>query len=263
MSKVSKTLKSEDVIYNIRKDTQRPMRSIHNKREEHSIDEQPESKPCLTRNHKIFLFISAVIIVAVIIILVVFLTRDKPDPPCCQNPNPQEPSKIETEFKFNNKLREPYYIFVNQNYTEEIMTQGTKTNQFYDRKTGYNIYILNETEATEETKNLYDKIYTAAILISNQCIDTKSNNCEPKSMLDLTTATRRNLRYLEEDIPDLKDIPIPLCLFNITDNDVILSMSCPESLQKSIRQAMILDLYFFRPPAIKRPAKEANNCQYN
>lgn len=108
MSKVSKTLKSEDVIYNIRKDTQRPMRSIHNKREEHSIDEQPESKPCLTRNHKIFLFISAVIIVAVIIILVVFLTRDKPDPPCCQNPNPQEPTKIETEFKFNNKLREPY-----------------------------------------------------------------------------------------------------------------------------------------------------------
>ena len=259
MSKVSKTLKSEDVIYNIRKDTQRPMRSIHNKREEHSIDEQPESKPCLTRNHKIFLFISAVIIVAVIIILVVFLTGGEPDPPCSPNTNPQEPTKIETEFKFNNKLREPYYIFVNQNYTEEIMTQGTKTNQFYDRKTGYNIYILNETEATEETKNLYDKIYTAAILISNQCIDTKSNNCEPKSMLDLTTATRRNLRYLEEDIPDLKDIPIPLCLFNITDNDVILSMSCPESLQKSIRQAMILDLYFFRPPAIKRPAKEANN----
>ena len=36
-------------------------------------------------------------------------------------------------------------------------------------------------------------------------------------------------------------------------------MLCPESLNRNIRQAMILDLYFFRPPAIKRPDKENNN----
>ena len=58
---------------------------------------------------------------------------------------------------------------------------------------------------------------------------------------------------------DFKDIPVPLCLFNITDNDVITSLTCPETLQISIKQNMILDLYFFRPPAIKRPDKEKGN----
>ena len=77
-------------------------------------------------------------------------------------------------------------------------------------------------------------------------------------MIGLPQATKKKLRYLE-DIPDLKDAPLPLCLFNITDNHVITSMLCPESLNRNIRQAMILDLYFFRPPAIKRPDKENNN----
>jgi hypothetical protein len=84
-----------------------------------------------------------------------------------------DPKKIETEFEFNNKLREPYQIIVEQKSTEEILTNGIKTFQFVGRKTIYNIYILNETYANEDTKNYYNKTYTAAILITNQCIDTK------------------------------------------------------------------------------------------
>ena len=259
MSIREKTAETNDIVcYRTRaRETQMPSETRHYR--QNTQVEIPEKKSCLTGKKRIILFIAGPVVVIGIIILIVLLTGPSsvpPDTPAKNNTlfNP----KIETEFKFNNKIREPYYIFVDKMYEEEIMTNGIKTKHLVDSKTGYNIFILNETESTEETKNLYDKVYTAVILISNQCIDTKSSNCEPKKMIDLTKATRRNLRNLDEDIPDLKDIPLPLCLFNITDNDVILSMSCPESLPRKIKQEMILDLYFFRPPAIKRPDKKAN-----
>ena len=73
--------------------------------------------------------------------------------------------------------------------------------------------------------------------------------------MDLTEHNHLNLRNLQE-LDNLNNIPIPLCLFNLTDNNVITSMTCPESLSDSKKQYMILDLYFFRPPAIKRLDKE-------
>ena len=215
---------------------------------------------------KLFLFknkfkilICAIIVIAAIVIPCVLLKKgDEVHKPPQTNPK-INPDKIETEFpEFKNKLREPYKIDVAQKSSEETLTNGIKISQSLYRNTIYNIYILNETYANENTKNFYNKVYTAAILITNQCIDTKNDNCEPEQMIGLPQATRRNLRSMQ-DIPDLKDAPLPLCLFNITDNHVITSMLCPESLNRNIRQAMILDLYFFRPPAIKRPDRKGNN----
>ena len=71
-----------------------------------------------------------------------------------------------------------------------------------------------------------------------------------------------NSRNLEE-ISDLKDIPVALCLFEMTDNDVIMSISCPESLSKAIKDTMVLDLYFYKPPSIQRPNKDKGNININ
>ena len=238
-------------------------RNIINKIPPNNAGNTPKKKPCLSLKGKILLVIGCIIVVTAIILIIVLWPKKKQETKI-EKPFEKiiDPKKIETEFEFNNKLREPYQIIVEQISTEEILTNGIKTFQFVGRKTIYNIYILNETYANEDTKNYYNKTYTAAILITNQCIDTKKENCEPQEMIGLNKATKTNLRHLE-DIPDFKDVPLPLCLFNITDNDVITSMLCPESLHKSIRQAMILDLYFFRPPAIKRPDKKGNNVTIN
>lgn len=239
-------------------------RRIKNKKFPLNYEESQTKKPCITRNQLIILIvICSVILLSGIIIMSVFLAKKGGkgnNSPIKQEifKNETISERLETEFEFNNKLREPYRIMVEQKYNEEAITNGIKTNQFVGRKTIYNIYILNETYSNDETYNFFNKTYTAAILISSHCIDTKNDDCEPQQMIDLTEATKRNLRTLE-NIPDLKDIPLPLCLFNITDNDVITSMLCPPALYKNIRQNMILDLYFFRPPAIKRPDKEANN----
>ena len=46
---------------------------------------------------------------------------------------------------------------------------------------------------------------------------------------------------------------------NLTNNNVILSISCPQKLHKNIIQNMILNTYFYKPPAILRPDKTKNN----
>ena len=50
---------------------------------------------------------------------------------------------------------------------------------------------------------------------------------------------------------------------NLADNNVILSISCPQKLHKNIIQNIILDTYFYRPPAIERPDKTKNNVTMN
>lgn len=242
---------------------QSPIKNIKNIDLKTQKQNPSQKKSICSKTQIILISIICSLFVAGIIILMVFMLkpRGEEDNEIQTHFPVKNDTKIlmfETEFEFNNRIRDPYSINVLQKYNEEILTNGNKTYQLVFKNTTYIIYFLNETYATEETKNFYNKTYTAAILISKQCIETKNEKCQPQDMIGLSKASRRNLRSLE-DIGDLKDIPLPLCLFNITDNDVITSMKCPESLQKSIRQAMILDLYFFRPPAIKRPEKEANN----
>ena len=183
---------------------------------------------------------------------------DKPINPI--KPNPEKKivnPHLETEFEFNTTVHDLRRVFVQQKYYEEIMTNGTKTNIVVNRKTNYDIYIISEEDSDAENKNFFNKSYTASISISSQCISMQNEDCQPKTMVNFSKIVN-NLRHLDE-IEDLKDIPVPICLFNLTDNDVITSMTCPKTLQNNIKQNMILDLYFFRPPAIKRPDKDKGN----
>ena len=227
-------------------------------------DQNSPQKFCITKKCLLFSLIPSAIILVGIILMIIFLRGGKNEP---ENKSPKQvivlddeeaKKMIETEFEFSTKVGDLNRINVEQKYVEEITSYGLKYFQHVNRKTLYDIYIISETNSTEETKYFYKSLYTAAILISSQCINTKDEDCEPQTKIGLTEFNKKNLRFLDE-IPDLKDIPLPLCIFNITDNDVITSIACHKSLPKSTRKSMILDLYFFRPPAIKRPDKEANN----
>jgi hypothetical protein len=100
-------------------------------------------------------------------------------------------------------------------------------------------------------------MYTAVVSINSECTREDSDNCEPQPFVDLTSAKSRNIRNLNSE--NLENIPIPICLFNITDNHVITTLSCPKSLPDNKRNEIILDLYFFRPPAAERADKIGDN----
>ena len=142
--------------------------------------------------------------------------------------NNNDDRKLGSEFEFNTKVGDLKRISVNQKSKEDMLIDGEKANSFLTRITNYDIYIISEEDPDENNKLFYDKIYTCAISIHSECYGSTKDDCTPKNVVDLSTTARRNLdktRKLQE-INDLKDIPIPICLFNLTNNDVITSISC-------------------------------------
>ena len=74
-------------------------------------------------------------------------------------------------------------------------------------------------------------------------------------LIDQDPSRARNL----EQKNDLENFPIPLCFFNLTDNNVITSISCHKYLSEEKINSIVLDLYFFRPSGILRLDKESRN----
>ena len=243
----------------------------------------------------ILIAVGICIIIAIVAGIVIFLGKKKPDPPetpidptttIIEEPKPTSPTEskpkdpddgtldpipleneksrdLGSEYEINTKKGDLKRIQVKQKYTEDRVRDGEKITTFSTRITNYDIYIMNEQNSDEENKYYYKKLYTCSIAIQSECTTSTNQNCEPKQRIDLLNSARRNLekkRNLEENNnSSFKDKPIPICLFNITDNDAILSISCPESFPDTKRDSMVLDLYFFRPPGLKRLTNENIN----
>ena len=102
-------------------------------------------------------------------------------------------------------------------------------------------------------------MYTGSVSIIRECT-SNDGECLPQQQLDLTIEPKNgsNTRILENS-ENIKDNSIALCFFNITDNHIITSITCPESFPESQKNQILLDLYFFRPPAAQRIDKQNDN----
>ena len=179
-----------------------------------------------------------------------------PPPP----PPPYElgPLEMQPQYKIKTEVGDLKSIYVNQIYYEDIKIEGDLTQNLVDRKTNYHIFILDEIEATNEEKMFYNKTYLCLISISSECVSTRDEYCLPRKLVDLNDQDYSHVRRLGV-IDDLSNFPLPICLFNMTDNNVITSISCHRNLTQNKINSIVLDLYFFRPPGIKRNGqKEAN-----
>jgi hypothetical protein len=187
-----------------------------------------------------------IIVVAIAVVCAIIFSGGKkpqpppiPDPPTTiiLSPPNEDPRKLGSEFDFNTKKGDLQRIKVIQKYKEDRVRDGEKITTFLTRITIYDIYIIDEQDSDEENKNYYDKLYTCALSIQSECYSSKNEDCEPKQRIDLINSVRRNLkerRNLEnKNNSDLKGKQIPICLFNLTNNDVITSISCPESLEET------------------------------
>ena len=235
---------------------------------------EKKGKTSIPSKRKLLIILIPIITVLLIgiSVLLYFLLRPSSDPPQEVNepksdiiiPGPphSENRKLEKEFEILTIPGELKRVFVSQRSIEETKVKGVSILVDVLRKTNYNIYIMDEEEADEENKLFYSKLYTAAISIVSECNTINFDDCEPQKMVDLTEETKHNIngnaRILNNE-EDYKDLPIPLCLFKITDNNFITSITCPESFSKSKKNEILLDLYFFRPPAIERADKKNSN----
>lgn len=206
---------------------------------------------------------SVLILIGIGIALYYILPKKSKDdilPPPSNSSEPIIPTeeKIKTEFSFKNEVDDYKRIFIHQGYNETMVVNGKEINLFLERKTTAHIYIISESKPKKEHEKFYSTMYTVAIAIGNECISSTKRDCEPINEVDpFFNADIKELQSLKQS--DLEDIAFPLCIFNITDNDVITSIKCPESMSDGKIKGIVLDLYFFRPPAIQRPDKQKNN----
>ena len=211
--------------------------------------------------------ITIIFIIALISGIIIFLKSGKENEEKeKEKDNDSETQKIELqklkkEFEIVTTPGQLKRISVTQKTIDETKSNGKSFVVKTIRKTNYDIYIISEEEATEENILFYSKLYTAAISIVSECYSMDQEDCEPEKMVELSVEKKEknnNTRVLN-NIEDYKDLPIPLCTFQITDNNFILSITCPETFSKSKKNEIFLDLYFFRPPAIERADKKNNN----
>ena len=237
-----------------------------------------EKKQIKKRKLKImfFIIIGAVIIIAgIVTITIVILQKKKPNNNSEEDivetlsqlideeNKPLEKKKIEGEpgFLFKTSIGQFNTIEVRQKYIETEVRNGKRLSKSFFRKDLYDIYVISENEPKGDLKYCYSKLYTCAISIVSECESHFDENCKPRTFLDLTgksIPSESELRTLQE-VNDIEDLPIPLCLFNITDNNGITSIKCPKAMNEGKIKGIILDLYFYRPPGIKRVDKEKNN----
>ena len=168
------------------------------------------------------------------------------------------PIEMELDYKIKTEVNDSLRIYINQKYYEDIKIDGLLIKNLVDRKTNYDIFIIDKIDAPNETKYFYNFTYLCAIAISSECVSSKDEFCIPKKLVDLFEQDNSNLRNLKE-IDSLENFPIPLCFFNLTDNNVITSIACHKKMNESKINSIVLDLYFFRPPGIKRFDKEKAN----
>ena len=236
-----------------------------NNTEEYSNEEHNTHPKKCSLKAKIAIGISICVAIALIVFLCIKLIPgggggDPPETTSQENTpmiSEEEARKLGSEFNLTTKEGDLQKISVVQKYREDRTNDGQTTSTYSTRLTNYIIHVMSEKNSDEENKYYYDKIYECSISIQSECLSSTEENCTPVKKLDLSNPTRRN-RNLEDNGNNptnddkLKDIPIPLCLFNLTNNDVITSIACPQSLPETKKKKILLDLYFFRPPGLTR-----------
>ena len=219
------------------------------------------------KGHKNTGFIIAIVLIVVMIMILLGIFGPW-DPINIINPDTENDyqmsyTQYKDELRFETKVNDLKRITIIQKSDENMALNGLETQSKYLKITNCDIYIISKEESDELNKNFYNETYTASISISSQCLNKEEDNCEPTKLVDLMNIENKNLRNLDQ-ISDLKDIPIPLCLFNITDTNIIISISCPESLPENIKNDIISYLNYFRPIAsISSNKKDEFNMTVN
>ena len=249
---------------------------IHPQLHQNEIVKQEQEERLLNTKKKlkkIAIIFGIIIFILIIVIVVLVIAKKEPDkeppfqPPQTTGLSFQEKRKIDSEpsFIFPTRVGQFNTIKVIQKYDEISIKKGKNITTSFNRKDIYDILVLSENEPMGDLKYCYTKLYTCAISIVSECESQINKDCIPRTILDLSgesIPSESEIRLLQE-VDNIEDLAIPLCLFNITDNNGITSIKCPKSMKEGKIKGIILDLYFYRPPAIKRIDKEKNNITIN
>ena len=162
-----------------------------------------------------------------------------------------------SSFKINSKVDTLTKVSQKSFQNYESVSNGQKSTYTILNKAIYDIYTLNSTTSPDEDKNFYNTKYTTAITVNGLCskytLNPEEDDCDIIPNLDLNKKEEKNLRrnQEEEDIDTLiKKAVLPICLVEHTDTNLILSLTCPETLSDSFRNDIIKAFNNIKPETI-------------
>ena len=208
---------------------------------------------------------------AVLVYFFVIRNNDNTDLPSTSSPSPEIPispqwtedldvEKItdvfSSSFKISSKEKTLNQLSQKSFHKYETKENGQKTSYFTFNKAIYDIYTINSTSAPENMKIIYNTKYTTVITVKSLCskisLDPENDDCELETKLDLNKKGENNLRRNEENPEDLiRKALLPICIVEHTDTNLLLSISCPDTLSKSFKEDILKAFGNIKPGSIK------------
>ena len=272
----------EPVEYKIKKN-----RNIHNQEINYDLseanrvemrdkDKQKEKKFNLKefiQKYKIFLIVAIVLIIVIIIIAIVVPLKIKknkddkvnPDLKGEEDQNINQNSNLNIElakeifspsFKIISKVDTLTQLSQKSYQSYENIKNGQKTSTSILSKVLYDIYTINSTSSSKNDEIFYSNKYTTVITVNSLCANTLDNsgeiNCELEKYLDLNKRENNNLRRNEENEEELiREAILPICIIEHTDTNLIISLTCPETLETGFKNDIIRAFQNIKPDSMK------------
>ena len=154
-------------------------------------------------------------------------------------------------FKIASKEDTLTQLLLNSTQEYNTVSNGIESSYSIFTKTKYDIYTLNQTSSGED-KDFYSTKYTTVVTINSFCRKFSSgsseNDCELKKYLDLNIRKTNSLRRNDEiNIELIKKLILPLCIIEHTDTNIIISVTCPETLANNLKKDIILAFQSIKP----------------
>ena len=166
----------------------------------------------------------------------------------------KELKAFEPSFKISTKPDTLIQLSMKSSKIYSTTSYGKESSDSVYSKGKYDIYTLNETESEE--KDFYTTKYTTVITINSLCTEFSSEkkDCELNRYLDLTKENKdsnNNLRRNDENNNNIKKVIIPICIIEHTDTNIILSVTCPNTLADNLKRDIILAFQNIKPSTFK------------
>ena len=183
-----------------------------------SINENKEVK----KSKFITITTATLLIIVVIGIIIIFIV--KPWKKKKKNNNSNE-NNIDDGDKNPDIQKKPKmrYLTIDQNSEENIMIEGVNRTVISHKNNFYYVSFYNEYNSGN------GKIFSYFILLLKSCLNNEVDNCF------VSDGEISNLKTSENK---------PLCLFNISNSNDILSVKCPNYLNENQKLNIISDLYY-------------------
>ena len=157
-------------------------------------------------------------------------------------------------FKILTKTNNLNQVLMKSNIKHSSISNGVESTTLSAfTKAKLDLYTLNESLAIEDSKDFYSSKYYTVITINSMCttFSASKSDCDLQQYLDLTIKNK-NLRTIdEEDLELIKEVILPICVIEHTDTNIIISVTCPETLSYNLKEDIISSFQYIKPETIQ------------